>query len=436
MANIFCLMSGMRTEQSLFSNNLFNNFVTFSELTHLLITLIRRYESNMKHTSKIITLIPLILLGLSGCNESSKKETMLDPELVAQGKEIFRFDTFGDEQLWTDTLQLHNVVAGAVDPVTALSVGLKVDSEVLPEGVLQTVDLTDPATTITLLKLNAVVGLQGDVQEINGKDTLVSLGTTCALCHSTVDDSVAPGIGKRLDGWANRDLNPGVILSLSPALQDQATQDVLLSWGAGKYDAYWNQDGLNDPTVIPPAYGLKDVALATYTGEGSISYWNAYVAVTQMGAQGNFVDDRLGLNIMHDPDLVTDKLPALEAYQFSLNAPKAPQGSFDIDASNRGKIVFNNQGNCSACHSGDNFTDADTQLHYPDVIGTDSTLASRSFTGKYRTTPLAGVWQHPPYFHDGSAATLLDVVEHYNNHFALGLMPSEKDDLVQYLLSL
>lgn len=390
----------------------------------------------MKHTSKIITLIPLILLGLSGCNESSKKETMLDPELVAQGKEIFRFDTFGDEQLWTDTLQLHNVVAGAVDPITALSVGLKVDSEVLPAGVLQTVDLTDPATTITLLKLNAVVGLQGDVQEINGKDTLVSLGTTCALCHSTVDDSVAPGIGKRLDGWANRDLNPGVILSLSPALQDQATQDVLLSWGAGKYDAYWNQDGLNDPTVIPPAYGLKDVALATYTGEGSISYWNAYVAVTQMGAQGNFVDDRLGLNIMHDPDLVTDKLPALEAYQFSLNAPKAPAGSFDSDAAKRGKIVFNNQGNCSSCHSGDNFTDADTQLHYPDVIGTDPVLASRSLTGKYRTTPLSGVWQHPPYFHDGSAATLLDVVEHYNNHFALGLMQSEKDDLVQYLLSL
>jgi mono/diheme cytochrome c family protein len=390
----------------------------------------------MKHTSKIITLISLILLGLSGCNESSKKETTLDPELVAKGKEIFRFDTFGDEQLWTDTLQLHNVVAGAVDPITALSVGLKVDSEVLPAGVLQTVDLTDPATTITLLKFNAVVGLQGDVQEINGKDTLVSLGTTCALCHSTVDDSVAPGIGKRLDGWANRDLNPGVILSLSPALQDQATQDVLLSWGAGKYDAYWNQDGLNDPTVIPPAYGLKDVALATYTGEGSISYWNAYVAVTQMGAQGNFVDDRLGLNIMHDPDLVTDKLPALEAYQFSLNAPKAPAGSFDSDAATRGKVVFNNQGNCSACHSGDNFTDADTQLHYPDVIGTDPMLASRSLTGKYRTTPLAGAWQHPPYFHDGSAATLLDVVEHYNNHFALGLMPSEKDDLVQYLLSL
>ena len=390
----------------------------------------------MKYTSKIITLMPLILLGLSGCNESSKKETMLDPKLVAQGKEIFRFDTFGDEQLWTDTLQLHNVVAGAVDPITALSVGLKVDSEVLPAGVLQTVDLTDPATTITLLKLNAVVGLQGDVQEINGKDTLISLGTTCALCHSTVDDSVAPGIGKRLDGWANRDLNPGVILSLSPALQDQATQDVLLSWGAGKYDAYWNQDGLNDPTVIPPAYGLKDVALATYTGEGSISYWNAYVAVTQMGAQGNFVDDRLGLNIMHDPDLVTDKLPALEAYQFSLNAPKAPAGSFDGDAAKRGKIVFNNQGNCSSCHSGDNFTDADTQLHYPDVIGTDPVLASRSLTGKYRTTPLSGAWQHPPYFHDGSAATLLDVVEYYNNHFALGLMQSEKDDLVQYLLSL
>lgn len=155
-----------------------------------------------------------------------------------------------------------------------------------------------------------------------------------------------------------------------------------------------------------------------------------------MGAQGNFVDDRLGLNIMHDPDLVTDKLPALEAYQFSLNAPKAPAGSFDGDAAKRGKIVFNNQGNCSSCHSGDNFTDADTQLHYPDVIGTDPVLASRSLTGKYRTTPLSGAWQHPPYFHDGSAATLLDVVEYYNNHFALGLMQSEKDDLVQYLLSL
>ncbi|MDX2368178.1 MAG: hypothetical protein QNK36_07220 [Colwellia sp.] len=394
----------------------------------------------MKHVNKTMTLLCLIIVGLSGCNDTDSpvviEKPMLDPILVAQGKDIFRFDTFGDEQLWTDTLQLHNVVAGAVDPVTALSVGLKVDSEVLPAGVLQTVDLTDPATTITLLKLNAVVGLQGDVQEINGKDTLVSLGVTCALCHSTVDDSVAPGIGKRLDGWANRDLNPGVILSLSPALQDQTTQDVLLSWGAGKYDAYWNQDGLNDPTVIPPAYGLKDVALATYTGEGDVPYWNAYVGVTQMGAQGNFVDERLGLDIIHSPDLLTEKLPALEAYQFSLNAPKAPEGSFDSEAATRGKVVFNYQGNCSACHSGDNFTDADTTLHYPDAVGTDPMLASRSTTGKYRTTPLASVWQHPPYFHDGSAATLLDVVEHYNNHLALGLMPSEKDDLVQYLLSL
>lgn len=411
-------------------------------------TLNKIYENNMKHINKTSTLLCITLAVLAGCNNSSDStntpvivetpevEPMLDPVLVAQGKEIFRFDTFGDEQLWTDTLQLHDVITAAVDPVTALSVGLKVDSEVLPEGALQTVDLTDPATTITLLKLNAVVGLRGDVQEINGVDTLVSLGVTCALCHSTVDDSVAPGIGKRLDGWANRDLNPGVILSLSPALQDQATQDVLLSWGPGKYDAYWNQDGINDPTVIPPAYGLKNVALATFTGEGDVPYWNAYVAVTQMGAQGNFVDERLGLDIMHSPDLVTDKLPALAAYQYSLDAPQAPEGSFDVEAATRGKIVFENQGNCSSCHSGDQFTDADSTLHDPDVIGTDPMLASRSLTGKYRTTPLAGIWQHPPYFHDGSAATLLDVVDHYNNHLALGLMQSEKDDLVQYLLSL
>ena len=310
------------------------------------------------------------------------------------------------------------------------------DADVLPDGILSQVDLTDPATTLALLKLNAVVGLQGEIENVAGKDRLKSIGVTCALCHSTVDDSVAPGIGKRKDGWPNRDLNVGLILSLSPAMQDPAQQEVLLSWGAGKYDAYWNHDGINDPTVIPPAYGLKGIDLETFTGEGEVSYWNAYVAVTQMGAQGNFTDADMGINITHSPDLLTAKLPALKAYQLSLTSPPPPAASFEQAAAERGKQVFNGTGRCGQCHSGDLFTDANMTLHDPIEVGTDPILASRGKTGKYRTTPLAGIWQHPPYFHNGSASTIDEVIEHYDRHMVLGLTEDDKSDLRNYLLSL
>ena len=237
---------------------------------------------------------------------------------VNDGKEIFRFDTFGDEQLWTDKLGLHKVVETKVDPTTALKVGLKVDSEVLPPGTLEKADLKSPATTVALLKLNAVVGLK---VEVDANNHITRLGVTCALCHSTVDDSVKPGIGKRMDGWPNRDLDVGKIISLSPALTSEQKK-VYTSWGPGKYDPRYNQDGQNTPLVLPPAYGLAHVKNETYTAEGPISYWNAYVAVTQMGGQGNFKDDSLKIDVKHSPDMVTSKLPALRAYQHSLVAPK------------------------------------------------------------------------------------------------------------------
>lgn len=356
--------------------------------------------------------------------------------LIEEGREIFRFDTFGDEAFWTGVLGLHEVISTAVDPMTALAVGLKVDSEALPEGILATADLTDPATTVALLKLNAVVGLQGTVENVGGTDVLTSVGVTCALCHSTVDDSVAPGIGKRLDGWPAKDLDPGLIISLSPAMQDPAIQAVLTSWGPGKYDAYWNHDSINDPTVIPPAYGLDGVDLETFTGEGEVSYWNAYVAVTQMGGLGNFSEPRMGIEITHSPDLVTPKLPALKAYQLSLEAPEPVDGSFDPAAADLGKEVFEEIAGCATCHSGPKFTDANERLHAPAETGIDPTLASRGTTGMYRTTPLAGVGLRPPYFHDGSAATLADVVEHYDTYLTLGLSVEQKSNLTQYLMSL
>jgi mono/diheme cytochrome c family protein/cytochrome c5 len=378
----------------------------------------------------------LLLAALSACGGDNGPGVDLDPQLVAQGKEIFRFDTFGDEVFWTDTLGLHRVIQSGVSPATALGVGLKVDASALPAGILASADLNDPATTVALLKLNAVVGVQGVVETVNGKDSLMSVGITCALCHSTVDNSVAPGIGQRLDGWPNRDLNVGAIVALSPALQDPATQAVLTSWGPGMYDAYWTHDGQNHPTVIPPAYGLHEVALETFTGEGPVSYWNAYVAVTQMHGHGNFDDPRLGIHIEQSPDMVTSKLPALREYQHSIAAPPPPAGSFDDAAATRGKALFIGQARCSECHNGNALTDAGKRLHQPSEVGTDPTLAERATTGLYRTTPLHAVWQHPPYFHDGSAATLDDVVKHYDDHFRLGLTPDQRRDLVEYLKSL
>jgi cytochrome c5 len=353
------------------------------------------------------------------------------PALLAEGQRVFRFDTFGDELLWTDTLRLHEVVEKSVDPTTALKVGLKVDAEALPPGILQTVDLKSPATTVALLKMNAVVGVQATVDANNH---ITKLGITCALCHSTVDNSVMPGIGRRMDGWPNRELNSGAIIALSPALPADK-KAVYNSWGPGKYDPRYNHDGKSTPLVLPPAYGLAQITNETYTAEGPISYWNAYVAVTQMGGQGNFSDTRLGIVVSHSPDLVTSKLPALRAYQHSLPTPPPPAGSVDATIAARGRTVFDRT--CASCHVGGSGTDNNSgKLHAPAETGVDGAYAARTANKAYRTTPLRGLWQHPPYFHDGSAATLADVVTNYNRVRNLGLTAEQQRDLVEYLKSL
>ncbi|HEY8585157.1 MAG TPA: Ig-like domain-containing protein [Rhodanobacter sp.] len=377
--------------------------------------------------------------------------TVTDTAFLDQGRDIFRFDTFGDETFWTDTLQMNDVISAAVDPTTALAVGLKVDSEALPQAVVDgivggTISLTDPATTVALLKLNAVVGVKGTVENIGGKDTLTRVGITCALCHSTVDNSFAAGIGKRLDGWPNRDLNPGAIIALSPAL-DATTKAVYNSWGPGMYDPRFNIDGLNGPQVITPAFGLAGIHRITATGDGNdLAYWNRYVGVTQMGGHGNFTDSRVGtsgINITNGTDdLVSSKLGALQAYQLSIAAPAPPAGSFDAAAATRGKALFEGKAGCISCHSGPEFTDANQRLHAPSEVASEPeaagvpSYASRTATKMYRTAPLKGVWQHPPYFHNGSAATLDDVVAKYNAKQSLGLSSTEVADVAQYLKSL
>ncbi|HJR15466.1 MAG TPA: hypothetical protein VJ808_01330 [Gemmatimonadales bacterium] len=371
----------------------------------------------------------------------------LDPALVEAGREIFRFDTYGDETFWTDTLRMHEVIQAAVDPTTALSVGLKVDAEALPPDVVQgiqsgAISLTDPATTVALLKLNAVVGLRGTVETIDGRDTLVRVGTTCALCHSTVNNSFSQGIGARLDGWQNSDLNPGAIIALSPALTAEQ-KAVYNSWGPGRYDPRFNFDGINGPVVIPPAYGLQGLNSIIYTGDGpDIAYWNLYVGVTQMHGHGTFVDPRIGANVQNPPDMISSKLEALQAYQLSLQAPEPPAGSFDPAAAQRGREVFEGAGTCATCHAGTLLTDANERLHEPSEVVSEPepngvpSYASRSATKQYRTTPLRGLLLHPPYFHNGSAATLEAVVDLYNTRKGLNLTAEQKTDLVEYLKSL
>ncbi len=413
---------------------------------------LRRFNQPIRGSRKLAAWgglsIAALLVSACGSSGSRQDDAAANAALVAQGQQIFRFDTFGDETKWTDTLRMHEVITAAVDPTTALSVGLKVDAEALPAAVVTgiqngTISLTSPATTIALLKLNAVVGLKGTVENIGGTDTLTHVGTTCALCHSTVDNSFAPGIGKRLDGWPNRDLNPGAIIALSPAL-DAATKAVFNSWGPGKYDPRFNLDGKNGPQVIPPAYGLAGIHRITSTGDGEdIAYWNRYVGVTQMGGHGSFSEPRTGVNVTNGTDdLISSKLPALQAYQLSLNAPPPPAGSFDAAAAARGQLVFNGAGTCSTCHSGSLLTDANSTLHLasevvsePEAAGVPS-YASRSATGKYRTAPLHGLWQHAPYFHNGSAPTLDAVVQTYNTKKSLGLSNADMADLVAYLKSL
>jgi hypothetical protein len=368
------------------------------------------------------------------------------------GQQVFRFDTFGDEQLWTNTLQMPAAIS-TVSPRAALGLGLKVDVDALPAEVVQAlaagdVNLDSPAVTLLLLRLNAVVGVIG---RMDASGHLASVGITCALCHSAVDDSLTGGIGHRLDGWPNRDLNVGEIVALSPVLND-AQRAVFRSWGAGRYDPRLqmfdgqNLQSLNGTTLplpIPPAYGLRGVGFETVTGDGPISYWNNYVAVTQMGGHGSFSDSRLGISITQTPDLVTPKLPALLDYQLKLNAPDPPQGSFNRAAAQRGERLFSGQAGCTNCHTPPRFTDVLNGpdptvplLHPPTEVGTDPEYAFRTATRMYRTSPLRGVWQHAPYFHDGSAADLLAVVNHYDTLFSLGLSAAQKADLVEYLKSL
>lgn len=374
----------------------------------------------------------------------------LDPAAVAAGKGIFRFDTFGNETFWTDTLRMHEVIRTGVSPSTALSVGLKVDADTLPAAVkadLQAgrIDLDDPAVTVTLLKLGAVVGVVG---QVDANNTLTRVGVTCALCHSTVDNSFATGIGKRLDGWPNRDLNVGAIVALSPALTP-AQKAVYSSWGPGMYDPRFNTDGKNQPVVLPPAFGLHEVRKELYTGDDTVTYWNAYVAIAQMHGHGRFTDPRIGVNIDNTPpDRVTpDVLRALRHYQFSLENPTPRASDFDAAAAGRGRAVFEGAGQCSTCHTGRLFTDInDGRLHAPSEVASEPepngapSYALRSVTKMYRATPLRGLFNPPqlrgPYFHNGIAPTLEAVVDRYNTKRNLNLTAAQKADLVEFLKSL
>jgi cytochrome c5 len=409
--------------------------------------------------------------------ESERQTDANSARMLAEGKQTFRFDTFGDEAFWSDALQLHRAIAGAnlggvgpgVSPKTALAVGLKVDVDALPDSLVSQlkrgrVNLDDPATTLALLKLNAVVGVKGT---FNGDGSLKAVGITCALCHSTVNDSFAPGIGQRLDGWAARDLNVGAIAALSPNLLpvaqllgvDEATvRMVLQSWGPGRFDAElfldgkaFRPDGKSASTLIPPAFGLAGVNLHTWTGWGSVTHWNAFVANLEMHGQGTFYDPRLNDavkfpiaaragfgNVRSNPDLITAKLPALQFYQLAIAAPAAPAGSFDAAAAARGAVVFNGQAKCATCHVPPIYTEPGWNMHTPAEVGIDDFQAKRSPDERYRTAPLKGLWTHQKggFYHDGRFGTLRAVVDHYNNFLGTNLTDQQKTDLVEYLKSL
>ena len=400
-----------------------------------------------------------------------------DDRMIAEGRRTFRFDTFGDEAFWGDTLHLHQAIAGGklggvgsgVSPRTALSVGLKIDVDALPAGLVSAlklgqVNLDDPATTLALLELNSVVGLTGF---FNNQGNLQSVGIQCALCHSTVDNSFAPGIGHRLDGWANRDLNVGAVVALAPTLKpvadllgtdEAAVRSVLNSWGPGHFDAElfidgkaFRPDGKSAATLIPPAFGLAGVNLHTWTGWGSVTHWNAFVANLEMHGKGTFYDPRLSDarqfpvaaragfgSVRNDPDLITPKLASLHFYQLAIPAPQPPVGSFDGEAAERGKQVFNGAGKCANCHVPPLFTEPGWNMHAPSEIGVDDFQANRAPDRAYRTSPLRGLWTHKKggFYHDGRFRDLLDVVNHYDQFFALGLTPEEKSDLIEYLKSL
>src|SRR3954462_1573378 len=399
-------------------------------------------------------------------------------DMFGRGLQVFRFDTFGDERFWSDTLKLHQAIAGArnggvgpgVSPATALAVGLKLDVDMVPQPVLAgikngSVDLNDPGNTLALINAKSVIG----VMPFGGsRGQAPSIGFTCALCHSTVDNSFAPGIGHRLDGWPNRDLNVGAIIALAPdlsavttLLQVDATtvRTVLNSWGPGKFDAElfldgkaFRPDGKTAATLLPPAFGLAGVNQHTYTGWGSVPYWNAFVANLEMHGSGVFFDPRLndanqfpvaaraGMgNTRHTADDgVTSRLAALQFYQLAIPAPPPPAGSFDRRAADHGEQLFNGPARCPTCHVPPLFTEPGWQMHTADEIGIDDFQASRAPDHRYRTTPLKGAWAHAKggYYHDGRFPTLLAVVQHYNEVFSLRMTDSEMRDLVEYLKSI
>ena len=370
-----------------------------------------------------------VALAVAACRQFP--ETSVSTDLEAQGREIFRDDTFGNEQFWTDTARLHELVGREIEPLEALSLGVKVDMDRLNLLKFLARNPFSTGGTKELLRQGAVVGMRGTFDD---QGNLARVGITCALCHSTVDNALLPGIGHRLDGWPNTDLEVGKILSRLPIYTAQQ-KAILASWPPGHYDPRFNFDGKSTPLMLPPAHGLAGVRNETYTAEGPISYWNAYVAVTQMHGRGNFSDPRLGVNIVQVPDHVTSKLPALRAYQHSLPIPPTPGASYDRSAASRGKRLFD--ANCVNCHVGATLTDNNAGvLHAPSETGMDSTYAARTTQKRYRATPLRALWSHAPYFHDGSAKTLDDVVEHYMRVRRFQLSRGEKRDLVEYLKSL
>ena len=419
-------------------------------------------------------------LAFASDNENSDFDRLIlknSKLMIKEGRATFRFDTFGDEAYWGDTLKLHQAIQGAkfggvgngLSPRTALAVGLKIDVDSLPKELIGNlkkgrVNLDDPATTLALLQLNAVVGVKGN---FNPAGTLKSVGITCALCHSAVDDSLAPGIGHRRDAWANRDLNVGAIIALAPDLSTVAqllgvpeatVRTVLNSWGPGKFDAElfldgkaFRSDGKSAATLIPPAFGLAGVNLHTWTGWGSATHWNAFVANLEMHGKGTFYDPRLNDpvqfpiaakagfgSVRNDPDLITSKLAALHFYQLAIPAPQPPQNSFNHDATRRGETVFNTRAKCATCHVPPIFTEPGWNMHTAQEIGIDGFQANRAPDKHYRTSPLKGLWTHQQggFYHDGRFSTLAEVVEHYNAVLGLGLTEPEKFDLVDYLKSL
>ena len=442
----------------------------------------------------------LLLFGtaaIAACGASEKAERQPAPatpaqvddalwqnadRMLAEGLHTFRFDTFGSEDFWGGELALHNAIQGekfggvgpGVSPKQALDLGLKVDMDAVPSEVAAAikagaVDLDDPANTLLLLKANAVVGVTGFFAPDG--ESLRSVGIQCALCHSAVDDAFLPGIGHRLDGWPNRDLNIGAIIASAPDLGPFATmlqtdvatvKKVLASWGPGKFDAQLNldgkafrPDGKPAATLNPPAFGLAGVNNHTWTGSwGTVSYWNAYVANLEMHGKGNFYDPRLDDAAKYPvaartrqghqqsgEDRITPKLAALHFYQLALATPEPPAGAFDPAAAQAGKAIFEGKANCASCHVPPLFTEPGWNLHTAEEIGIDDFQASRAPDGRYRTAPLRALWNMDKihkggFYHDGRFATLGEVVDHYDDHFRLNLSAPEKHDLIEYLRSL